>query len=65
MKFGLRMPSLKKSVSARLSPSRFVRHRMGLKVPKGFGFLTDPKKAVYNRIYKKTTFSLIDLFKKK
>lgn len=27
------------------------------------GWLKNPKKAAYNKIYKKTTFSLFDLFK--
>ena len=30
---------------------------------KGMGWLKNPKKAAYNKIYKKTTFSLFDLFK--
>ena len=30
---------------------------------KGTGWLKDPKKAAYNKVYKKTTFSIFDLFK--
>ena len=30
---------------------------------KGMGWLTNPKKATYNKVYKKTTFSIFDLFK--
>jgi hypothetical protein len=63
MKFGLRKPSLRKSLSARTSPSRLIRHSLGLKAPKGFGWLTNPKKAAYNRVYNRTTFSINDLFK--
>ena len=55
MKFGFRMPSLKKRVSARLSPARFVRHNLGLKAPRGWGWVTNPKKAAYNRVYNRTT----------
>jgi hypothetical protein len=28
---------------------------MGLKAPKGMGWLTNPKKAAYNRVYNRTT----------
>lgn len=55
MKFGIRKPSLKKRISARTSIKRAVRHNMGLKAPKGYGWLTNPKKAAYNKVYNKTT----------
>lgn len=58
MKFGLRIPSLKKRLSARLSLKRYVRHSLGFKVPRGFGVVTNPKKAMYNKIYNKTSFSI-------
>lgn len=65
MKFGLRMPSLKRRVSARLSWKRYVRHSLGLKVPRGMGFATNPKKALYNRIYNKTSVSVDRLLQTK
>lgn len=55
MKFGLRIPSLKKRLAARTSLKRVVRHRLGLKAPRGWGWLTNPKRALYNRIYNRTT----------
>ena len=55
MKFGFRTPSLKKRLSARLSVKRYIRHNMGLKAPKGAGWITNPKKALYNRVYNRTT----------
>ena len=55
MKFGIRKPSLKKRIAARTSWRRFIRHRLGLKAPRGWGWLTNPKKALYNRIYNRTT----------
>jgi hypothetical protein len=58
MKFGMRTPSLKKMIAARLSPARFVRHNLGFKAPRGWGWLANPKRALYNRVYTKTTFSL-------
>lgn len=30
---------------------------------KDMGWLTNPKKAAYNKVYKKTTFSIFDPFK--
>jgi hypothetical protein len=58
MKFGFRTPSLKKRLAARTSLKRFVRHSIGIKAPKGMGILTNPKKAIYNKIYQKTTIGL-------
>lgn len=63
MKFGLRTPSLKRRISARVSWKRAVRHRMGLKMPRGYGFVTNPKKFAYNKVYNKTSFSVDRLFK--
>jgi hypothetical protein len=64
MKFGMRKPSWKKMLSARTSGKRVVRHKLGFKAPRGWGWLTNPKKAAYNRIYSRTTFSIWDLIKK-
>lgn len=55
MKFGFRKPSLRKRIAARTSLKRVVRHNLGLKAPRGWGWLTDPKKAAYNRVYNRTT----------
>lgn len=55
MKFGFRTPSIKKRIAARTSVKRVVRQNMGLKAPKGLGWLTDPKKAAYNKVYNKTS----------
>lgn len=63
MKFGMRTPSLKRIISARTSPARFVRHSLGVKAPRGWGWLTNPKRAAYNRVYSRTTFSLWSLLK--
>ncbi|HEX9983959.1 MAG TPA: hypothetical protein VGF69_11895 [Thermoanaerobaculia bacterium] len=59
MKFGIRMPSLTKRIAARLSLARFVRHSLGLKAPRGWGWLTNPRRALYNRIYNRTTIGCI------
>lgn len=66
MKFGLRKPSLKRSFSARTTgrAKRAVKRAL---IPgygkKGTGWLRNPKKAAYNKVYHKTTFSWRDLFK--
>lgn len=64
MKIGIRKPSLRKSISARTSIKRQLIHRAGLKMPRGLGFLRNPKKAIYNKVYNRTTISLPKLIKK-
>lgn len=63
MKFGMRRPSIRKSFAARTSPKRFIRHSLGLKAPRGWGWLTNPKRAAYNRVYNRTTFSFWGLLR--
>lgn len=55
MKFGFRIPSLTKRIAARTSVKRIIRHNLGFKAPRGLGWITDPNKALYNRIYNKTS----------
>lgn len=55
MKFGFRIPNLNKRLAARTSMSRILRHNLGFKAPRGWGWITNPKKAAYNRIYNRTT----------
>lgn len=66
MKFGMRKPSIKKSVKARTTGKAKRKVKKAL-IPgygkKGMGYIKNPKKAVYNKVYKKTTFSFWDLFK--
>lgn len=66
MKFGMRKPSIKKSFKARTTGKAKRKIKKAL-IPgygkKGIGYIKSPKKAVYNRVYKKTTFSFWDLFK--
>ncbi len=64
MKFGFRKPSLTKMIAARTSPKRLIKNALGLKAPRGWGWLTNPQKAAYNRVYHRTSFSLIDFFKR-
>jgi hypothetical protein len=64
MKVGIRTPSPSKSFAARTSWKRRLRHQAGLKAPRGYGWLTDPKRAAYNRIYNRTTFSFWGLLKR-
>ena len=55
VKFGFRVPSLTKRISARTSLKRYVRNNLGLKAPRGWGWVTNPRKAAYNRVYNRTT----------
>ncbi len=55
MKFGFRMPSITKRIAARTSVKRIVQNELGLKAPRGYGWITNPHKFVYNKIYNKTT----------
>jgi len=55
MKFGFRIPSLSKRIAARTSVKRVIRHNLGFKAPRGMGWITDPKKALYNKVYNKTS----------
>lgn len=61
MKFGIRKFSLKKRISARTSLKRIVRSK--IRVPRGMGVLTNPKKAMYNRVYNRTSMSVDRLVK--
>lgn len=59
MKVGPRKPSIKKSVKARTSGKikRQVKKSVNpLYGKKGMGYVNNPKKAVYNKVYNKTTF---------
>ncbi|MBM7095241.1 MULTISPECIES: hypothetical protein [Alteribacter] len=67
MKIGIRKPSIKKSLKARTT-GRAKRAVKSTVSPgygkKGMGWVKSPKKAAYNKVYKKTSFSLFNLFKK-
>ena len=66
MKFGMRKPSLKRSFKARTTGRA---KRAGKKArshgdgKKGTGGGKNPKKAVDNKVDRKTTFSIFDIFK--
>lgn len=64
MKFGMRKPSLKKRIAARTSPKRQIVHRGGFKMPRGYGWIRNPKKYAYNKVYNKTTFDVFKVLKK-
>ena len=59
MRFGPRRPSFKKRIAARTSWKRYARHSLGMKAPRGTGWLTNPKKAAYNRVYNRTTYDVL------
>ena len=66
MKIGMRKPSIKKSFKARTTGK--VKRAVKSKTVPGYGkygALKNPKRAANNYAYKRTTFSIFDLFKKK
>lgn len=54
MKFGIRKISVSKSIAARTSITRIAKN----KLPRRLGWLTNPKKALYNKVYNKTSVSI-------
>lgn len=60
----MRKPSLKKRIRARTSVKRQIVHRAGLKLPRGYGWLRNPKRYVYNKVYERVTFDIFKLIKK-
>jgi hypothetical protein len=67
MRFGIRTPSLKKIVRARTT-GKLKRAVKKATIPlygkKETGLIKNPKKSIYNRIYKRTSFSIFNIFKK-
>lgn len=62
----MRKPSFKKSLKARTTGQ--LKRKMKRKVnpfygKKGMGWIRNPRRALYNKIYNKTTFGWKDLFK--
>ena len=55
MKYGFRIPSFRKRLAARTSLKRYVRQNLGLKAPRGYGWITNPRRALYNRVYNRTS----------
>lgn len=66
VKVGFRRPSLKKSIRARTT-GKYKRKIKRMINPfygrKGVGFIKNPRKSIRNKIYRKTTFGLSDIFK--
>lgn len=66
MKMGIRKPSIKRSLKARTT-GKAKRAMKKAITPgygkKGTGWVKNPKKAAYNKIYNKTSFIFLDLFK--
>lgn len=62
----MRKPSLKKSFKARTTGKIKRKAKKSVNPlygKKGMGFAKNPKKSVKNKIYRKTTFSIFDMFK--
>lgn len=66
MKMGLRTPNPMKSLKARTT-GKLKRQMKKAVIPgygmKEMGYIKNPERAIKNKIYKKTTFSIWDIFK--
>ena len=61
MKYGMRTPNVNKRISARTTGkiTRTVNKAVNpLYGKKGMGFINDPSRAIYNKVYSKTTKSI-------
>lgn len=68
MKYGVRKPSIKKSFKARTTGK--INRKMKSAIDptygkKGMGYIKNPEKAVYNKIYNHTTVSVRDVISSK
>lgn len=66
VKVGFRKPSLKKSFRARTTGKWKRRVKKTINPfygKKGMGFIKNPRRSIKNKIYRKTTFGLSDIFK--
>ena len=66
MKYGIRIPNFKKSLATRTTGQVKRKIKRAL-IPgygkKGMGFIKNPQKALYNKIYHKVTSSIFNFFK--
>lgn len=65
MKIGFRKPNIKKSIKARTTGKlkRKIKKSINpLYGKKGMGLINNPQKAIYNKVYNKTTFGIKDIF---
>lgn len=66
MKFGVRKPNIKKRVKARTTGKLKRKVKSSINPfygKKGMGWVRNPKRALYNKVYNKTTIKFDDLFK--
>ena len=66
MKIGFRTPSLKKSFKARTTGKLKRKIKKAINPfygKKGMGYIKNPKRAIKNKVYRKITFGLGDIFR--
>ncbi|WP_243158965.1 hypothetical protein [Clostridium perfringens] len=64
MKFGVRKPSIKKSIKARTTgrAKRAIKKSINPAYgKKGMGIINNPKKSLYNKVYNKSSFSIFEI----
>lgn len=67
MKFGMRKPNIKKSIKARTTGKikRTLKKAINPSYgKKGIGYIKNPNKAIYNKVYNKTSINAFKVFKK-
>jgi len=67
MKFGIRTPSITRSIRARTTGAvkrTIMRSVNPLYGKKGVGLIRDPERAVYNKVYSKTSIGLFAAIRK-
>jgi len=60
----IRKFSPKKRLAARLSAKRMINNKLKLKMPRGYGWIRNPKKWLYNKIYYRSTVDIVKIIKK-
>jgi len=67
MRFGMRTPSISRSIRARTT-GRLKRSVKRAVIPyygkRGSGWVKDPRRAAYNAVYRRTSFGLGDVLRK-
>lgn len=59
--FGPRRPSLMRALGMTFGLKQRLVHSLGIKMPRGLGWLRSPRRAAYNAVYSRTSFSLAEL----
>lgn len=59
--FGPRRPSLRAALGMKWGLKQRLVHGLGIKMPRGLGWVRSPRRATYNAVYSRMSFSLAEL----